>query len=90
MGGVNMKDRKQNKWDTKWINWINKHLDKLTIMNYKDETLSRVSFKAGYKQAILDTGKWWDEYLSKSEFCEMEGYGSDDDAILKFLKYMEE
>mgnify|MGYP007025960710 CR=1 FL=1 len=35
---------------------------------------------------ILDAGKWFDEYLSKSELCEMEGYGSDDDAEPKFLK----
>lgn len=70
----------------KWINWVDKHRDKLTIRNYEDESLSLVSFEAGYRQAILDAGKWFDEYLSKSELCEMEGYGSDDDAESKFLK----
>lgn len=66
----------------KWINWVDKHHDKLILRNYKEELLSRVSFKAGYKQAVIDAGKWWYEYLSEGELCKKEG----DDIMLKFLK----
>lgn len=65
-----------------WANWINEHHDKLILRNYKEELLSRVSFKAGYRQAVIDAGKWWYEYLSEGELCKMEG----DDIMLKFLK----
>ena len=78
-----MENRKPN---TKWIEWINEYRDKLTFRNYEDETLSSVSFKAGYKQAVIDAGRWWLEYLSKSENCETEERGSADDIVLKFLK----
>lgn len=77
------------KLNAKWIDWINGHSDKLTLRNYEDDTLSVVSFKAGYRQAVIDAGRWLYEYLSKSELCEMEGYGSDDDVVLEFLKAME-
>lgn len=73
-----------------WLNWINEHRDKLNIKDFKEEELACVSFKAGYRQAVIDAGRWWYEYLSKSELCEMEGHGSDDDAVMKFLKDMEE
>lgn len=68
----------------KWINWVNEHRGKLTMRNCEDELLSLESFEAGYKQAAADIAKWLEEYLSKSEPCEMEGYGSDDDVVLKF------
>lgn len=74
----------------RWINWIDEHRDKLNIKDFKEELLSCVSFKAGYRQAVIDAGRWWYEYLSKSEFCEMERYGSDNDAVMEFLKDMEE
>ena len=74
----------------KWVNFVNEHRDKLTIRNCEDELLSLESFEAGYKQAATDAVKWLEEYLSKSELCEMEGYGSDNDAEMKFLKDMEE
>lgn len=65
-----------------WADWINGHHDKLILRNYKEELLSRVSFKAGYGQAVIDAGKWWDEELSKGELCEMERDG----IMLKFLQ----
>ena len=68
----------------KWINWVNEHRGKLTMRNCEDELLSLESFEAGYKQAAADIAKWLEEYLSKSESCEMEGYGSDDNVVLKF------
>lgn len=74
----------------KWIDWFNEHLNKLNIKNSKEELLSHVSFKAGYRQAIIDAGRWWYEYLSKSELCEMERYGSDDEVVMKFFRDMEE
>lgn len=74
----------------KWVNFVNEHRDKLTIRNCEDELLSLESFEAGYKQAAADAVKWLEEYLSKSESCEMEGYGSDDDAVVNFFKDMEE
>lgn len=74
----------------RWLNWIYEHRDKLNIKDFKEEELACVSFKDGYRQAVIDAGVWWYEYLSKSEFCEMEGYGSADDAVVNFLKDMEE
>lgn len=74
----------------KWVNFVNEHRDKLTIRNCEDELLSLESFEAGYKQAAVDAVKWLEEYLSKSESCEMEEYGSADDAVMKFLNDMEE
>ena len=73
-----------------WLNWIYEHRDKLNIKDFKEEELACVSFRGGYRQAIIDAGRWWYEYLSKSKLCEMEGYGSINDALMKFLKDMEE
>lgn len=49
----------------KWTDWVEKNRQKLTIRNYEDETLSHVSFNAGYKAAIEKAADWIEEYLGK-------------------------
>lgn len=47
----------------KWTDWVEKNRQKLTIRNYEDETLSHVSFDAGYKAAIEKAADWFEKYL---------------------------
>lgn len=47
----------------KWYDWFEKNLQKLTVRNYEDETLSRVSFDAGYKAATEKAADWFEKYL---------------------------
>lgn len=54
----------------KWYDWFEKNLQKLTVRNYEDETLSHVSFNAGYKAATEKAAEWIEEYLGKGNTIE--------------------
>lgn len=76
----------------KWYDWFEKNQQKLTVRNYEDETLSHVSFDAGYKAATEKAADWFEEYLGDDN--RIDDWLRDSKVVesgrQKFLKFMEE
>lgn len=75
----------------KWTDWVGIHRQKLTIRNYEDETLSHVSFDAGYKAATEKAADWIEKYLGDGNTIDdwLRDSKVLENGMKVFFKYME-
>lgn len=76
----------------KWIDWVEKNRQKLTIRNYEDETLSHVSFDAGKHNAIDRAWEFITQHFHPSSIKNdgQVNWGIDGFNEEQFRKFMEE
>lgn len=75
-----------------WTDWVGIHRQKLTIRNYEDETLSRISFDAGKYDAIDRAWKFITQHFRPTSMKNdgQVNWGIDGFTEEQFRKFMEE
>lgn len=76
----------------KWTDWVGIRRQKLTIRNYEDETLSKVSFDAGKHDAVDRAWKFITQHFHPASMKNdgQVNWGIDGFTEEQFRKFMEE